>query len=203
MRTFVTGATGFIGTHVVRRLTEANHDVCCLVRETSTPVRLLDLGVEVVVGDVTDRDSVVCGMRGSDWVVNMAACTSNWQPDRQVYVDVNVEGTINVLEAALQTGVARVVNVCPAAVYGETNGGEFTEDGPQGTVRRGGHIATKCTADMLARDFCGRKGLPLAVVYPGCVIGPGDCRPTDSYRESIRAAEAATTRTTACSLSSM
>jgi len=194
MRTFITGATGFIGAHAVRRLREAQHDVCCLVRKGSDSSHLVGMGAEVVTGDVTDRDSVMCGMRGNDWVVNLAACTSPWHPDKQVFVDVNVGGAINVLESALETGVSKVVQVAPAAARCQADVGESSERKPQDLVRSGRHIGTKGTADVLARELCERKGLPLVSVYPGCVIGPGDSRPSNAYRESIRVAEAAMMR---------
>ena len=103
MKTFITGATGFIGTHLVKRLAQTEHELICLVRKTSDVQTLKELGIPVITGDVTDKDSVLEGMRGCDWVVNLANIYTFWEPDKQVYTDVNVGGTRNVMECALET----------------------------------------------------------------------------------------------------
>ncbi|UCG82178.1 MAG: NAD-dependent epimerase/dehydratase family protein [Dehalococcoidia bacterium] len=194
MKVFITGATGFIGTHVVRRLAETQHAVCCFVREKSDVREIEKIGATLVTGDLTDEDSLIVGMRGCDWLVNLAACTSYRQQDKQVHVDVNVGGTLNVLQAALQTGITKVVHISPATVYGAQHSQPFTEEAPLGSVPRGGHTTTKCTADMIAWHLYEKKGLPLVSVYPGYVIGPDDSKPSTFYRKSISVSEMATRR---------
>ena len=99
MRVFVTGGTGFVGKPTIRRLVEGGHEVRCLVRRTSRTCELEELGCELAYGDVTDKASVLEGMRGCEWVVNLANVYSFWEPDKGTYRRVNVEGTRNVMEA--------------------------------------------------------------------------------------------------------
>ena len=101
MKIFITGATGFIGTHLARRLALADHDLYCLVRKTSNIENLKSLGANLITGDITDRGSLLKGMSCCDAVINLAANVFFWQPDRQIYTNVNVEGTRNVMESAL------------------------------------------------------------------------------------------------------
>ena len=72
MKTFITGATGFIGTHVAKRLAQTEHGLYCLVRNASKVDSLKELGVTIITGDVTDKDSLLEGIRGCDWVINLA-----------------------------------------------------------------------------------------------------------------------------------
>ena len=115
MKTFITGATGCIGSHMVKRLAQSEHELYCLVRKTSH-VGELELGATLITGDVTDKDSLLEGMRGCDGVINLAAIYSFWEPNKRIYTDVNVEGTRNVMECALETDVSKLVHVSTALV---------------------------------------------------------------------------------------
>jgi len=111
VRVFVTGGTGFVGKPTVRRLVEGGHEVRCLVRRTSRPGELEELGCEFAYGDVTHKASVFEGMRRCEWMVNLANVYSFWEPDKSIYRRVNVQGTRSVMEAALEAGVCKVVHV--------------------------------------------------------------------------------------------
>ena len=131
MKIFITGATGFIGSHLVRRLKQTGHQLFCLVRKNSD-VRLLEkLGVTLVIGDVTDKSSVLAGMKGCDWVMNLANVYSFWEPDQRIYTRVNVEGTRNVMECALETGISKVVHTSSVVVYGKPQDIPFAEESPE------------------------------------------------------------------------
>ena len=93
MKTFITGATGFIGTHLANRLAQTEHKMSCLVRATSQVDLLKELGAELIEGDVTNKTSIIKGMSGCDWVVHLANIYSFWEPDQRLYRKVNVEGT--------------------------------------------------------------------------------------------------------------
>ena len=103
MKVFVTGGTGFVGGRAVRRLRE--------------------LGCELAHGDVTDKASVLEGMSGCGWAVHLAGLYSLWEPDKGVYRRVNVGGTRNVMEAALEAGVSKVVHVSTHRVWGKPDPG--------------------------------------------------------------------------------
>jgi dihydroflavonol-4-reductase len=176
MKIFVTGATGFIGTHVIQRLTLTDHELYCLARNTSNVAGLQKLGVNVVTGDVTDKESLVQLMKGCDWVINLANIYSLWEPNKQIYTDVNIKGTQNVMECALDTGVSKVVHVSTVAIYGKPEHSPFKEDTPVGPARFSEYARSKYEGDLIAWDFYEKKGLPLVVIYPAGVLGPGDTK---------------------------
>lgn len=181
MKVFLTGALGFIGRHVVARLMQDHHELVCLVRRTSDTAWLHECGATVVVGDVLDKDSVIAAMRGCDWAVHLANLYSFWQPDRALYAAVNIQGTRNVMESALETGIAKIVHVSTAAVYGRPAARPFTEETPVGPVRFSEYARTKYEGDLVAWELHHKRGLPLVVIYPGVVLGPGDPKFTGLY----------------------
>lgn len=174
MRVFITGATGFVGTHVARRFAANGYKLTCLVRETSNTINIQKLGVALQVGDITNKLSLLEGMKDCDAVVNLAANVSFRQPDKNIYTEVNVEGTRNVMEAALETGISKIIHVSSAAIYGEPVDCPFTEESPVGPYRRSEYTRTKYAGDQVIWGLYNKHGLPLVVVYPGCVMGPDD-----------------------------
>lgn len=185
MRVFVTGATGFIGSHTAERLARAGHELICLVRSTSDTGRLKQLSATLTLGDITDRGSLLEGMRGCDWVVNVAAAYSFWLPRKRTYAEVNVGGARNVMECALETGVSKVVHVSTVAIYGKPAERPFNEDSEPGPVRFSEYARTKYEGDLIAWELCKTKGLPLVMVYPGGVLGPDDPKPAGEYIQNL------------------
>lgn len=185
MKIFITGATGFIGTHVAGRLAQTKHELRCLVRQTSDIARLEELHIVVVPGDVTDRNSLLEGMRGCDWLIDVAGLYSFWEPKKQVFTDVNVTGTRNVMESALETGIAKVVHVSTAGIYGTPEERPFTEGSPVGPDRYCEYFRTKYEGDLIAWELFEKKGLPLVMVYPGAVLGPGDPKASGQYISNL------------------
>lgn len=181
MRVFVTGATGFIGTYTIRRLAQTEHELCCLVRKNSRIQELEKHGVTVVTGDVTDKASLCEGMTGCDWVVNLANIYSFWQADKTIYHRVNVEGSRNVMQCALDAAVSKVVHVSTAAVFGKPADVPFTEESSFGTVRFSDYAQSKYEGDLVAWELYEKSGLPLIVIYPGVVVGAGDPKSTGQY----------------------
>lgn len=181
MKTFITGGTGFIGGHVVRRLVQAGHEARCLVRATSDTSELEEMGVNLVTGDVTDRSSLLEGMDGCDWLVNLANIYSWWEPDKQIYWETNVDGTRNVLECALETDISKVVHVSTAYVYGKPEIAPFNEETPVGPERPSEYTRTKYEGDLIAWKFHEERGAPLVMIYPGAVLGAGDPKITGQY----------------------
>jgi dihydroflavonol-4-reductase len=182
MKTFITGATGFIGSHLLKRLSQTKHELHCLVRRI-TPVseQLKSLGTTVVMGDVTDRASVLRGMRGCDWVFHLAGLYSFWEPNNRIFKEINVDGTRNVMECALETKVSKVVHVSTAGIYGKPVDCPFTEESKIGPVRFCEYFRTKYESDLIVWDLCKNKSLPVVVVYPTAVLGPGDPKATGKY----------------------
>jgi dihydroflavonol-4-reductase len=181
MKIFITGATGFIGSHVVKLLVQTEHELRCLVRKTSQIKELEELGVNLITGDLTDKDSLLEGMKGCDWVLDVANVYTFWTPNKKTYKEVNVTGTRNIMESALQTGISKVVHVSTGAIYGKPLDSPFTEESPVGPVRFSEYARTKYEGDLIAWELYEKKGLPLVMIYPVAVLGPGDPKTTGQY----------------------
>lgn len=185
MKVFVTGATGFIGTHVVRQLSQTDHKYWCLVRNTSKAQELEKLGARLVTGDVTDKDSLYPGMKGCDWVINLANLYSFWEPDKRIYRKVNVDGTRNIMECALETAVSKVIHVSTGGIYGKPTDCPFNEESTVGPARFSEYFRTKYEGDQIAWNFHKEKELPLVMIYPAAVLGPGDPKATGKYIQDL------------------
>jgi dihydroflavonol-4-reductase len=185
MRVFVTGGTGFVGKPTVRRLVEDDHEVRCLVRRTSDTGEPESLGCELSYGDVTDKASVVEGMRGCDWLVHLANVYSFWEADKTVYQRVNVEGTRNVMEAALEEGVSKVVHVSSFLVWGKPKQRPFDEETPMGPVRFTEYAQSKYEGDEIVWELYREKGLPVVVLYPGGILGAGNPKSNGQFIKNL------------------
>ena len=177
MQYFVTGGTGFVGSHLVRQLVDEGHDVVVLARSPSRASALPD-EVEVVRGDVTDRESVREPMRGSDGVFHLAAWYEIGVDDVDRMERVNVDGTRNVLALVDELDVPKAVYTSSLAVFSDTNGRcpdeSYRYDGPHLST----YDRTKWEAHYEVADPMMDAGLPLVVVMPGAIYGPGDEGPT-------------------------
>jgi len=185
MRIFITGGTGFIGTHLVRRLSDTNHHVTCMVRRSSDPAAFAGSKVEVVIGDVTDHASVREAVKRHDCIINLANIYSFWEPDPRVYHSVNVDGTKNVMVSALEEGVSKVVHISTGGIYGKPKDVPFTEESEVGPVRFSEYFRTKYAGDQIAWKLYRNKKLPLVMVYPMGVLGPDDPKTTGQYIRRI------------------
>lgn len=161
-------------------LREKDHDIVCLVRKSSDIGDLEDK-VTVVQGDVTDKPSIVSGMRGCEWVIHLANVYSFWEPDKSVYKSVNVNGTRNVMEAAIETEAAKIVHVSSVVTYGRPDQLPFTEETPEGLSLFSEYARTKSAADALVWKLYKNQHLPVVMVYPGAVAGPGDLKASGQY----------------------
>jgi dTDP-glucose 4,6-dehydratase len=179
-RILVTGADGFIGSHLVEALVRAGRDVRAFVYYNSfNSWGWLDQVAadvrdrfEVFAGDIRDPHGVRTAMTGCDAVMHLAALIaipySYHSPD--TYVDTNIKGTLNVLQAARDLGVARVVHTSTSEVYGTARFVPITEEHPlQG---QSPYSATKIGADQLALSFHHSFGTPVAVIRPFNTYGP-------------------------------
>jgi len=173
-RYLVTGATGFIGGRVAGLLREAGHAVVTLARDPDRARGLAGMGVEVHRGDITDPATLEAPMKGADGVFHIAAWYEVGVRDKRMARRINVEGTRNVLEAMRRAGVAKGVYTSSLAVFGDTQGRMVDE-----TYYRGGpwlteYDRTKWSAHYDVAVPMMRSGLPLVIVQPGLVYGPGD-----------------------------
>jgi nucleoside-diphosphate-sugar epimerase len=170
---FVTGATGFVGGAVARQLATAGHHVVAIARDPTRAKDLISPGLEVVRGDVTDRESLKRPMTAVDGVFHIAGWYKVGSRDEAAAVATNVHGTRNVLEVMRELGIAKGVYTSTLAVNSDTHGQIVDESYKFAGTHLTIYDRTKAEAHQIALDFIGR-GLPLAIVQPGLVYGPGD-----------------------------
>ena len=185
MKVFITGGTGFIGTHLVRRFSETDHRVTCLVRKSSNTAAIAGAGVELISGDVTDSAFLYEAIKGHECVINLANLYSFWVPDPNAYHKVNIDGTRNVMKSCLEAGVEKVVHISTGGIYGKPKDSPFTEESEVGPVRFSKYFQTKYEGDQIAWGLHNNKKLPLVMVYPMAVLGPDDPKATGRYIRRI------------------
>lgn len=177
MHYLVTGATGFIGRHLVERLVDIGHRVTALVRDPARAT-VLPADTHLAVGDITDKASLREPMAGVDGVFHLAAWYKVGVDDVATAEAVNVEGTRNVLEVMAELDIDRGVYTSSLAVFSNTHGEvvdeSFRYDGPHLSL----YDRTKWEAHYEVAEPMIDDGLPLIIVQPGAVYGPGDRGPT-------------------------
>ena len=177
MKVFVTGGTGFIGEHVVRRLLERGDEVVCLARSPEKGRRLESLGASIAEGDLADAAAIKAGMEGADAVVHGAAVYEVGIPqgEHEAMYEANVLGTETVLRAALECNVPKVVYISTVAAFGDTHGEVVDETFEHpGTEFTSYYEETKYRAHQVAKQLIVDEGLPCVIVQPGGVYGPED-----------------------------
>ncbi|MFZ5879279.1 MAG: NAD-dependent epimerase/dehydratase family protein [Chloroflexota bacterium] len=181
MKYFVTGATGFIGSVVVQQLLQAEQQVLAIVRSPSKARGLEEKGVQLFEGDVTEKESMRAAMQGVDGVFHIAGWYKIGARDKRGGQRINVQGTRNVLELMKELGIPRGVYTSTLAVNSDTRG-QIVDEAYHFT---GKHLSeydrSKAAAHEVAREMIA-EGLPLIIVSPGLVYGPGD---TSSVRASM------------------
>src|SRR5215472_5035266 len=189
-QTFVTGATGFVGSAVAKTLREAGFAVRALVRPGSPRAHIAGLGLELVDGDLRDCASIARAMRGVRYVFHVAADYRLWARDKREIYAANVDGTHNIMQEALRAGVERVVYTSSVATLAlrpdDTPADEsvpLSEDQGIGAYKRSKIAAERRVEAMVAND-----GLPAVIVNPSTPIGPRDVKPTPTGRIIVEAA---------------
>ena len=179
MKTFVTGATGFIGASIVRELLRDGREVRALVRPNSNLSNLKGLDVELWQGDLLDAASLNSGLNGCDVLYHAAADYRLWTRDPDEMYRTNVGGTTAVLEAALENGVSRVVYTSSVGTLGNSGNGLPGNEGTPVSLADmvGPYKKSKFLAEREAESFIAR-GLPLVIVNPSTPVGPWDIKPT-------------------------
>jgi dihydroflavonol-4-reductase len=183
LKAFVTGATGFVGSHVARLLAERGADLRLLVRAGSRRENLAGLSADLVVGDLTDPASLRKGMEGCEAVFHLAADYRLWIRDPQAMYATNVDGTAAVIEAAQAAGVRRTVYCSSVATLGfGYDHKAVNEDTPVdvgeliGHYKRSKYLAERTVMELVA------KGAEVVIVNPSTPIGEQDIKPTPTGR---------------------
>jgi dihydroflavonol-4-reductase len=183
MLAFVTGATGFVGSHVARVLAEHGADLRLLVRPSSDLRNIQDLNAERVTGDLRDAASLKKGITGCDVVFHVAADYRLWVRDPDEMYRSNVEGTRAILQAARQSGVRRVVYTSSVATMGFTSNGHMADENSPVSLDSmiGPYKRSKFMAEEIAIE-AGRSGMDVVVVNPTTPVGERDIKPTPTGR---------------------
>lgn len=183
----ITGATGFVGRHVVSRLLqEPDVSLRCLVRPGSAVAQLERRGdrIEVLRGDVGDPSSLGPLLQGAWGAINLAGYRDFWSQDRGLYYRLNTQGAENVFRASLDAKVERVVQVSTPLAFGVPEQVPFDEDTEPGP-HPSDYARSKHLGDEIGWRLHREEGLPLTVVYLAAVIGAGDPRPTMEVRRAV------------------
>jgi ornithine--oxo-acid transaminase len=180
----VTGATGFIGGHVAQRLVAEGRQVRCLARSGADTTLLERLGVEIAPGDLTSPQSLRRAVAGCRHVVHCGAMVSDWATTREVR-EVNVEGTRNVLDAAVGAGAERFVHFSTTDLYGHPGGADVDESHtPNGFANW--YAQSKLEAEAEVRRTAGANGLEAVVLRPATVYGPRSKEVVGAIAREIR-----------------
>lgn len=183
MKAFVTGATGFVGSHVARVLAENGADLRLLVRASSNLKNLEGLNAERVVGDLRDPESLGKAMSGCDAVFHVAADYRLWVRDPDQMYKANVEGTRGLLKAAKRSGIKRVVYTSSVATMGFTSNGHLADENSPVSLENmiGPYKRSKFMAEQVALE-AGRKEMDVVTVNPTTPVGDHDIKPTPTGR---------------------
>jgi len=183
MNCFVTGATGFIGSNLIRELQARGHRVKALLRPGTDARGLKNLRFDRVTGDLQDRELLERELAGCDWCFHLAASYHLWMRDYAPMYAVNVQGTRHILEAAGQAGCRKIVYTSTVGCIGlpQENGQIIpaTEANRASEAEMTGHYKrSKFQAEAVAMELAHQRGLPIVTVNPSAPVGPNDLKPT-------------------------
>ena len=178
MKKLVTGASGFLGSHVTRQLVEAGADVRVMLRRTSSTKGIDDLDVERCYGDVFDDDALRAAMTGCDVVYYCVVDARMWLRDPEPLFRTNVEGLRHVLDAALDADLKRFVFTSTIGALAISDSRLVTEDDPHNWDQGGAYIEARVAAEEMVLSYAHDKGLPAVAMCVATTYGPRDLAPT-------------------------
>lgn len=190
MKTLLTGASGFVGSAVLRRLIDAGHEVRVMTRASSDRSNVAGVECEVVTGDLDDAASLAAAVQGCDALFHVAADYRLWIPDPEAIYRTNVEGTRALMLAAADAGVSRIVYTSSVATLGLLpEGAAADEDTRVSLADMIGHYKrSKYLAEEEVQSLVRERGLPAVIVNPSTPVGPRDIKPTPTGRMVVDAA---------------
>ncbi len=191
MRAFVTGATGFVGSNIVKRLLKSGYEVGVLVRKNSDLSNIKGLDCKIHYGDLRDYKSLFDALKGYDFLFHVAADYRLWVPGPEEIYANNVEGTKNIMNAALEADIKRVVYTSSVATLGlNPDGTPADEETPVTLDDMIGHYKkSKFLAEEEVKRLVKESGLDAVIVNPSTPVGPGDIKPTPTGRMILEAAQ--------------
>jgi dihydroflavonol-4-reductase len=171
----VLGASGFIGASVIQELTKKDYKIHCFVRETSdlSYLKKINPDLEYHSGDILDKDTLIEPMKKCGLIINCAGLNSFWESKNRRYRDINIKGTINIMDVADAVNVEKIIHISTIMAYGFPDEVPFNEKSKPGT-HMSKYAKTKCLGDSYAWQLYKDKHLPLVTVYLAAVLGSGD-----------------------------
>ncbi len=172
MRFFITGATGFIGTELIKFLHNKGFTIRVFCRPTSDTNVFNQIPVEIAYGDIRDIHSIEEGIKECDYIIHLAGYAKNWAKDPRTFYDINYHGLDHLLKAARKERIKKAVLVSTCMVFGPSNKNAVNEDANPGEVHLCDYQHSKCEADKLGLSVV-QDGIPVVLVHPTRVFGPG------------------------------
>jgi dihydroflavonol-4-reductase len=190
MKTLLTGATGFVGAAVLRRLIEAGHNVRALVRPNNDRRNLSGLDCETIAGDLAEPESLKCAVQGCEAVFHVAADYRLWVRDREQMNRVNIRGTVDLIRLAAAAGVSRIVYTSSVATLRVREDGLPADETWHAELSDmiGAYKQSKFLAEHEVKRMVADAGLPVVIVKPTAPFGPRDIKPTPTGRMVVEAA---------------
>ncbi|WP_319780114.1 hopanoid-associated sugar epimerase [Maridesulfovibrio sp.] len=190
MNVMITGATGLIGSRLVKILSRQGFAIKALVRDIDRAQQLIKEPVKFIRGDLTNEVALEEALRGCRYLFHLAADYRLWVPDPEVMNRTNIEGTRLVMQKALEAGVERIVYTSSVCVLGCNEDGSPVDEEAASTVADmiSPYKKSKFLAEKLVMDMVRDKGLPAVIVNPSTPVGPGDSRPTPTGTMVLNAA---------------
>lgn len=172
MKVFITGATGYIGANLALKLANAGHTVHALVRSPEKATTLDHPNIKLFMGDILDVASIKQAIQSCEAVFHLAAYARVWAENPATYFEINVDGTKNVMQAALDAGVNKMIYTSTAGVLGPSYGQPSTEDTTRVVDFFNEYESSKIISENWALYYL-KQGLEIVIVYPPRVYGPG------------------------------
>jgi len=173
MNIFITGATGYVGNNLAKRLAGEGHTIHALSRSANKNFLLDHPNIKIFPGDITEIASVEKAMQDCRQVYHLAAYARVWAKDPSVFYKLNVEGTKHVLEAAKKLGLNDIVFTSTGGVLGPSNGKPVKEDDSRLGNVFNAYEDTKTRAEELCKEYCNKFGMRIVIVNPPRIYGPG------------------------------
>jgi nucleoside-diphosphate-sugar epimerase len=186
MKIFMTGTTGYIGNQLALKLANSNNIIHALVRNPGGADGLNHPGIKLFKGDITDINSIKEAMDGCEQVFHLAAFARLWAKPSDIFFKINVEGTKNILEAAVEKNISRLVYTSSTAVFGASLNQPLSENDPRTIGFNSDYDLSKCMAEKLILDYAA-KGLHALIVNPSRVYGPGNETYSNPFTRILKA----------------